>query len=197
LLSNLTANGLPRQGKIWFTIRGDILAELRYTTFNTEIGWVGILGSATGLLRITLPQRSPKEARQLLGDGVNHATQAPLLFKELMERLKSYFGGYKTSFPDKLDLSRATAFQRQIWEITRLIPYGETRSYAWVAKQNGKPGAVRAVGQALARNPLPIIIPCHRVVASDGKLGGYSGGAEMKRYLLRLEASANIIKRSA
>jgi len=79
-----------------------------------------------------------------------------------------------------------------VWQLTRLIPYGETRSYTWVAEQLGKAGAVRAVGQALARNPLPIIVPCHRVVAKDGKLGGYSGGVEKKDYLLRLESSANI-----
>ena len=73
--------------------------------------------------------------------------------------------------------------------MTRLIPYGETRSYIWLAEQLGKMGAVRAVGQALARNPLPIIIPCHRVVAKDGQLGGFTGGMEIKRQLLYLEAS--------
>jgi len=163
---------------------------LRYITFNTDMGWVGILGSATGLLRITLPQRSAQEALKLLGDGVNYATRALRLYEGLMERFMSYFAGHKVNFPDKLDLSQATAFQRQVWEITRLILYGETRSYSWVAEQLGKPEAMRAVGQALARNPLPIIIPCHRVVARNGKLGGYSGGLEMKRHLLRLEASA-------
>jgi len=164
--------------------------ELRYITFNTDLGWVGILGSAAGLQHITLPQPSAREALKLLGDSVNYATQALHLFKDLMERLRSYLSGHKVNFPDKLDLSRATTFQREVWKITRLIPYGETRSYGWVAGQLGKPGAVRAVGQALARNPLSIIIPCHRVIASDGKLGGYSGGLEMKRYLLRLEATS-------
>ncbi len=171
--------------------------ELRYTTFNTAIGWVGMLGSASGLLCITLPHRSVQEAIQLLGDSVNHATQAPQLFEDLMERLRSYFSGHKVTFPDKLDLSRGTTFQREVWEITRTIPYGETRSYGWIAGQIKKPRAVRAVGQALGRNPLPVIVPCHRVLASDGKLGGYSGGLEMKRHLLRLEASANIIKSPA
>jgi methylated-DNA-[protein]-cysteine S-methyltransferase len=94
------------------------------------------------------------------------------------------------TFPDELDLPQATTFQRKVWEITRLIPYGETRSYSWVAEQLGKAGAVRAVGRALARNPLPIITPCHRVVEKDGTLGGYSGGVEIKEYLLQLEASA-------
>ncbi|MBA7682526.1 Methylated-DNA--protein-cysteine methyltransferase [subsurface metagenome] len=157
------------------------------------MGWVGMLASAKGLLGTTLPQRSAQEACQLLGDSVSHAIWSPHLFKDLMERLKVYFSGHRTTFPDKLNLSRATHFQREVWEITRLIPYGETRSYAWVAEQIKKPRAVRAVGQALGKNPLPIIVPCHRVVASDGKLGGFSGGVEMKRCLLSLEASVGIM----
>ena len=163
--------------------------KLRYITFNTNMGWVGILASARGLLSTTLPQRSAQEAHRLLGDSVKQAAWSPHLFDDLVERLKIYFSGHKTAFPDELDLSETTPFQRQVWETTRLIPYGETRSYLWVAEQLKKPGAVRAVGQALGRNPLPIIIPCHRVVASSGKLGGFSGGLEMKRYLLWLEAS--------
>ena len=167
--------------------------ELKYTTFNTAIGWVGILGSATkGLLRTTLPQRSVQEACQLLGYNVEYATWSPHLFEDLVGRLTAYFEGQRVAFPDKLDLSGATPFQREVWEKTRLIPYGETRSYSWVAKQIGKPKAARPVGQALAKNPLPIIVPCHRVVAGDGKLGGFSDGVEMKSYLLSLETSARM-----
>lgn len=153
------------------------------------MGWVGILASAKGLLATTLPQHSAKAAQQLLGKSVNQATWSPRLFTDLLERLKVYFSGGKVSFPDELDLSGATPFQREVWEITRLIPYGETRTYLWVAEQIKRPRAPRAVGQALGRNPFPIIVPCHRVVASDGGLGGFGGGVEMKRYLLRLEAS--------
>ena len=166
--------------------------ELNYIiTLNTDMGWVGILASAKGLLGTTLPQRSVQEVRQLLGDSVDQATWSPHLLEDLVERLRIYFNGHKVDFLDRLDLSRATAFQREVWETTRLIPYGETRSYAWVAEQIKKPRAVRAVGQALARNPLPIIVPCHRVLASNGRLGGFSGGVEMKGYLLNLEASTN------
>ena len=166
--------------------------QLNYITFNTDIGWMGILGSAKGLLRTTLPQPSVQEVRQLLGDSINYAIWSPHLFEGLMERLRLYFSGHRTTFPDELDLSRATHFQREVWQITRLIPYGQTRSYTWVAERVKKPRAMRAVGQALARNPLPIIVPCHRVVASDDKLGGYSGGVEMKKYLLYLETAVNI-----
>ena len=166
--------------------------RLSYITFNTDIGWVGMLASAKGLLGTTLPQRSAQEAHQLVGDGANYATWSPRLFDDLMERFKVYFSGHRTTFPDKLDFPRATHFQREVWKITRLIPYGETRSYGWVAEQIKKPQAVRAVGQALSKNPLPIIVPCHRVVTSNGKLGGFSGGVEMKKHLLSLEASASI-----
>ena len=166
--------------------------ELKYVTFNTDMGWVGILASAKGLLATTLPQPSAQEAHQLLGNSVNQARWSPLPFADLMERFKAYFNGKRVIFPDELDLSGATPFQGEVWKITRLIPYGETRSYLWVAAQINRPRAVRAVGQAMGKNPLPIVVPCHRVVASDGGLGGFGGGLELKRHLLRLEARAGI-----
>ena len=155
---------------------------------------MGILGSAKGLLRTTLPHPSAEEARQLLGNSLNYATWSRHQFQDIVPRLRTCFAGRKETFPDELDLHEASSFQRQVWNITRLIPYGEIRSYAWVSEQIKRPEAVRAVGQALASNPLPVIIPCHRVVASDGKLGGYSGGAEMKRRLLYLEEAASTSK---
>jgi len=112
------------------------------------------------------------------------------MFDDLVQRFRTYFSGKKIAFTDELDLRAATHFQRRVWEVTRLIPYAETRSYTWVAEQVKKPRAARGVGQALARNPLPIIIPCHRVLTIDGKLGGFSGGVAMKKRLLKLEASA-------
>jgi methylated-DNA-[protein]-cysteine S-methyltransferase len=151
---------------------------------------MGILGSRAGLLRATLPRHSASEAQQQLGDSANHAVRSPQLYKDLMERFRAYFAGHKVDFPDRLDLSGASDFQREVWEATRLVPYGETRSYTWVAEQIKKPKATRAVGQALAKNPLPVIIPCHRILASNGGLGGFSGGLEMKRFLLHLEISA-------
>ncbi len=164
--------------------------EIKYAVFATSMGWVGVLGSDKGLLCIALPQRSAKQARHLLGESLDCAVRPGDCFGDLIGRLQTYFNGGKVTFSDELDLSRATPFQRRVWEVTRLIPCGETRSYAWVAKQVGRPRAARAVGQAMARNSLPIIIPCHRVLTSDGKLGGFSDGVEMKRRLLRLEASA-------
>lgn len=164
--------------------------QLAYTTFNTIMGWVGILGSSKGIRRTTLPQPSAQDARRLLGKPLDYAEPAPNLFQDLRERFQAYFNGEKIDFPDEFDLPGTTPFQRQVWEVTKLIPYGDTRSYKWVAEQIGKSRASRAVGQALAKNPLPIIVPCHRVVSIDGRLVGFSGGLTMKRQLLQLEAQA-------
>ncbi len=144
------------------------------------------MGSSSGLLAATPPQPSAKKAERRL--DVKNAVPSQKPFADLIKRLKDYFAGKRVEFPDELDLASATHFQRQVWQIVRCIPYGETRSYGWIAERLGKKGAGRAVGQALARNPLPVIIPCHRVVASDGDLSGYSGGVGVKRALLRLEA---------
>lgn len=144
------------------------------------------MGSASGLLAATLPQTSSQEAERSLGD-IKNAVPEEKPFTDLIKRLKDYFAGKRVEFPDKLDLSSTTDFQRRVWRITQTIPHGETRSYGWVAERLGKRGA-RAVGQALARNRLPVIIPCHRVVAGDGSLGGFSGGVGVKEWLLRLEA---------
>ncbi len=163
--------------------------QLFYAIFKVDTGWMGVLGSEIGLRLITLPQPSVQEARRLLGNGINRAAQSPQHFHDLMECLRMYFRGQETAFPVNLDLSGATAFQRDVWETIRAIPYGETRSYGWVAGQIKKPGAARAVGQALGRNPLLIIIPCHRVIAGNGSLGGFSGGIECKKQLLHLEVA--------
>jgi O-6-methylguanine DNA methyltransferase len=124
-------------------------------------------------------------------ERINEANRSPDAFSDIVERLKEYYRGCKVAFPDKLDLTGATPFQHAVWTAAQRIPYGETRSYRWVAERIGKPQAARAVGQALGRNPLAIIVPCHRVLASDGGLGGFGGGLEMKRQLLRLEGGQN------
>jgi methylated-DNA-[protein]-cysteine S-methyltransferase len=162
--------------------------EYFYTIFQTTAGWVGVLSSDGGLRRIILPQASEADVLQLLGNSLEPATLSK--DQDLSERFKTYFSGRRVDFPDKLDFSGATPFQREVWRVTRLIPYGQTRSYRWVAAQIGQPGAARAVGQALGKNPLPIIVPCHRVLAHDGGLGGFTGGIEMKKLLLSLETSS-------
>jgi methylated-DNA-[protein]-cysteine S-methyltransferase len=165
-------------------------STLYYVIFGTKAGRVGILGTGNGLRRATLPQDSDRVVYGLLGDKLKDASEAPERFTELIKRLQSYYSGYRTDFPDELDFSGTTAFQQAVWRAAQLIPYGETQSYAWVAARAGKPGAARAAGQALARNPLPVIVPCHRVLATGGGLGGFTGGLKMKEHLLKLEAKA-------
>jgi methylated-DNA-[protein]-cysteine S-methyltransferase len=163
-----------------------------YAIFDTAAGWVGILGSARGLRRATLSQRAEQAVYDLFGDSLKNATASPQRFSNLIERYRAYFSGCRTDFPDALDLAFATPFQHAVWQVARDIPYGQTRSYQWVADRTGNPKALRAVGQALARNPLPIIIPCHRVLSQDGGLGGFSGGLKIKRFLLRLETKTTV-----
>jgi len=160
---------------------------LTYTTFETAMGWVGILGSQKGIVRITTGNASSQDAFNALGTKATSATHSPDEFQSITERFQKYFRGEPVAFPDEIDLSDATPFQRRIWQTARTIPYGETRSYGWVASQAGNPKAARAVGQAMNRNPFSILMPCHRVIASDGGIGGFGGGIEMKLKLLRME----------
>jgi methylated-DNA-[protein]-cysteine S-methyltransferase len=161
--------------------------KLYYTIFKTKWGYVGSLGSQAGLLAVTLPQKTQQQAINSLGKQAQTAILSPESFSDLEQRFQEYYSGKKTVFIDQLDLSNATTFQRQVWETTRLIPYGETKSYGWVANQIGKPLAARAVGQAVGKNPFLIIVPCHRVIAGDGGLGGFGGDLETKKALLQLE----------
>ena len=157
---------------------------------GTCLGWMGVVGSPDGLRRVILPQEF-KEAviDQLEGWASPAEGRSSAVFGDLPQRLSRYLEGEQVDFHDKLDLVGTTRFQQSVWRITRIIPYGETKSYAWVARQLDSPKAARAVGQALGKNPLPIVIPCHRVIGSDGGLVGFGGGAELKEYLLGLEAS--------
>jgi len=179
-------------------VAGDKIGIMKpgYFIFNTWLGWMGILGSQDGLRKLILPQPSPEQALHLLNEFILACyTEKPgeaetNYFGDLPQRIKSYLCGKLVSFPDKLDLSWASSFRRDVWKVTQSIPYGETRAYAWIAGELNKPEAARAVGQALARNPLPIIIPCHRVIRSDGTPGGFSGGKSWKQRLLEIEAKA-------
>jgi len=107
----------------------------------------------------------------------------------LLEQLDRYFDGLPESFDIPLDFLRGTEFQKKVWSIVHHIPYGQTKTYGQIALELGNPGAVRAVGAANGANPIPIVVPCHRVIQSDGKLGGYSGGLDIKDALLRLEGA--------
>jgi len=107
----------------------------------------------------------------------------------VQEELRAYFSGRLRSFSVPCDLGTLPFFTRKVLRVTARIPYGEVRSYQWIADRLGKPKATRAVGNALARNPIPFVIPCHRVIRSDGSLGGFALGLDWKKKLLALEKS--------
>lgn len=112
----------------------------------------------------------------------------PTAFAEAAAQLEAYFAGELTHFDLDMRLE-GTEFQLEVWAALRTIPYGQTRSYGWLARQIGRPGASRAVGAANRRNPIGIIVPCHRVIGADGSLTGYGGGLDRKRVLLELEGA--------
>ncbi|MEW6052370.1 MAG: methylated-DNA--[protein]-cysteine S-methyltransferase [Nitrospirota bacterium] len=112
----------------------------------------------------------------------------------IIRELREYFAHGRQNFTQKISLTKGSDFDRNVWLALREIPYGETRTYKWLAEQIGKPNAFRAVGQSLGRNPLPIILPCHRVIESDGSLGGYSAGTDIKRRLLDIEYYIKLTK---
>jgi methylated-DNA-[protein]-cysteine S-methyltransferase len=118
--------------------------------------------------------------------GVARDDRFPML-RKTGEQLRAYFSGELTDFDLPLNL-RGTAFQKSVWDALLTIPYGETRSYLQIAERLGAPKAVRAVGAANGQNPAPIVVPCHRVIGSNGKLTGFGGGLPLKRFLLDLEA---------
>lgn len=159
--------------------------ELAHVTLRTDWGWICLLGSAAGVRRLILPQPSPEAARRMLAAPA--ATAGEELFPGLVRRLRAYFRGEPVGFRETIDLRGATDFQRRVWTAARLIPYGRTVTYGRLAAAIGQPGAARAVGQALHRNPVPIIIPCHRIISGDGSPGGFGGGVDTKRRLLALE----------
>jgi len=139
-----------------------------------------VLTEAGAVAALALPGQSPSawtSRGELAGDS------------PLAAQLAEYIAGRRREFGISLDFGSAAAFSRQVWSETESIPWGRTRSYGDLARRLGSPGAARAVGQALGRNPIPILVPCHRVLQSGGGLGGYSGGLEWKQRLLRHEGA--------
>ncbi len=157
------------------------------SVLETRLGPIGVAYRENGIVSLQLPRSSEEHAwrdiQKEFPEGARRADVPEAITRELC----AYAEGKCREFDLPVDLSGARPFQRAVLNAIAKIPFGETRSYGWVARAIGKPGAARAVGQALHTNPIPIIIPCHRVVASDGSLGGYGGGLPMKKRLLRLE----------
>ena len=170
-------------------MRSDEDTRIGVATCQTALGWVGVAWSAEGLVTLALPRSTETEAldRLPIGTSVSPAEAPGLDVPDLLEKLRRYYRGEQVTFEEPIDPSIGTGFQERVWAITRSIPRGQTRTYGSIAREAGSPGSARAVGQAMARNPWPPIVPCHRVVGYDGRLTGFGGGLEMKRQMLEFE----------
>jgi O-6-methylguanine DNA methyltransferase len=160
----------------------------RYHLVELPMGWMVLLAGTDGLKRASL-KPTPQEAVEDLGTDLDGAENDPDAFTEVVECLHRYVDGDMAALDEiDLDFSGVTPFFSAAWNACRSIPPGETRSYSWLAAEAGSPMAMRAAGQAMARNRFSLIIPCHRVIASDGGLGGYGGGGlGVKAQLLQME----------
>jgi methylated-DNA-[protein]-cysteine S-methyltransferase len=161
-------------------------SRLVYKWVESPVGRLKLVATEEGLTAILWPIERPGRVR--LNTAVEDASHPVLA--EAERQLAEYFDGRRMTFDLKLDFA-GTAFQRKVWRALLTIPFGETRSYAQIAKQIGSPTASRAVGAANGRNPISIVAPCHRVIGTGGKLTGFAGGLEAKAYLLVLEAGVS------
>jgi methylated-DNA-[protein]-cysteine S-methyltransferase len=167
----------------------------RYALVETEIGEIGLAWSAVGLSVLQLPEADRRATERCLRSALGHAETAdpPAPIRRAIRALQRYCRGLEVDFaPLTLDLAGIPVFRRKVYDAARAIGWGRTASYGELAQRIGQPGAARAVGRALGQNHLPIIIPCHRILAGGGRIGGFSayGGETTKRRLLELEGIA-------
>jgi methylated-DNA-[protein]-cysteine S-methyltransferase len=177
---------LPRRDRVW------------YTRIDSPIGELILAATAEGLREIEFGSQvadSDFVARQRergvepvrLGCIEDAAPEVQAILRHATSELREYFGGQRARFDIPLDWGRMARFQRAVLEATATVPFGQVDTYAGIARKIGKPGATRAVGNALGRNPIPVIVPCHRVIRSDATIGGYTGGLGIKHRLLAIE----------
>ncbi len=181
----------------WNRIRGDFteraakkgLVDVAYEIHETPYGPLVVAATRAGLVRVALSV----ENEDLVLEGLAQRISGRILKSDRPQitkartQLDQYFDGKRKKFRLKIDWQLTNGFRREVLAATSAIPYGETSSYTEVAVEAGSPKAVRAAGSALATNPLPIVVPCHRVLKSDGQVGSYLGGSSMKRELLEME----------
>ncbi len=163
----------------------------RAILFESRWGWMGVAESGKGIDGIALPQTSKQRVLAVFREQSSDALvmESSSQLEMAQAQMLDYLAGKRRTFDLSLDLSGGTVFQRQVWRALLRVPYGKLRSYQWVALRVGGRQYARAVGNAVGANPLPIIVPCHRIVAQDATLGGFSGGLPTKRKLLTLEGT--------
>lgn len=167
---------------------GDL--DIAYRTIDTPIGGLLLAATPTGLLRVAFDCEGFDDVLEALARQVSpRILRAPARLDQTVRQIEDYFAGQLTRFDVPVDATLSSGFRRDVQRYLPRIGYGRTASYAEVAREVGHPGAVRAVGSACASNPHPIVVPCHRVLRSDGSLGGYRGGLTAKTVLLELEGA--------
>jgi len=170
----------------------------RAVIFKSPWGWMGISETSKGIDAIALP----KGSKRTIETGLRTMVDGPFepggsaRLEAARRQLIEYLDGKRDTFDVSLDLSRASPFRRRVWRVLQRVPYGKLRSYQWIAARVGGRRYARTVGNAVGANPLPIVIPCHRIVAQDASLGGFSCGLPMKRKLLTLEGTLRYLKPS-
>lgn len=165
-------------------------ARMQYCLFDTPIGRCGLAWSARGVRKLQLPERDAATTEKRLRVRGVEARKAPTQIEQVIADIQSYTSGRRIDFSGvALDLAGTDAFEQSVYAAARRIPWGGTITYGELALQIGAPQAARAVGRALARNPVPIIVPCHRILAKGQRVGGFSayGGVFTKQHLLALE----------
>lgn len=178
-------------GRLTVAAQRDGLLDIAYRTVDSPVGPLLLAATERGLVRVAYAREDHDSVLQHLADAVSpRILNAPARLDTATRELDEYFARRRRSFDLPLDWRLAAGFRGTVLHHLPEISYGQTASYAAVAALAGSPKAVRAVGTACAKNPLPVVVPCHRVVRSDGAMGGYLGGAEAKRLLLDLEAAA-------
>jgi len=166
------------------------LADVSYAPADSPFGRLLLAATSRGLVRLAFPEEHIDSVLERLASKVSpRIVEAPRALEPVRRELDEYFSGRRRAFDLTLDWALVGPFGRRVLRVTAGIPYGAVLSYAEVAADAGSPRGFRAAGNALGANPIPIIIPCHRVLRSGGTLGGYGGGVERKRWLLELEGA--------
>ncbi len=171
--------------------RRDGILDIAYRTIDTPVGPLLLAATEKGLVRVAYEREDHDKVLELLATKVSpRILRSPDRLDRAAFEIDQYFSGARTDFDLALDLSLSNGFRKAVQRYLPQIAYGHTQSYAEVARRVGNPKAIRAVGTACATNPLPIVVPCHRVIRTDGTLGGYAGGLDAKTLLLKLESAA-------
>ena len=160
---------------------------LTYTIFSTPLGKTGVAVSPFGICRVVLSISRESDFIEILKMLHPSPIKEPNQLKPIEKEFNQYFDKKLKKFSFKPDLRQGTLFQQKIWHKLISIPFGKTRSYQWLANAIGEPKAFRAAGNANGKNPIPLIVPCHRVIRENGHLGGFTGGSHLKQYLLNIE----------